>query len=194
MSGPCLSCRSIWRPRLQEKIMCTSTYLDRYHKVHSNTVSINVFERSIPTFSRSTTNNIWSTINLGNVFGRKGPHNDMPLFPKWESGIIILCFAFDDCPARWKAVKNFPIWSFLFNCQSISSKKAMNKRLKFNGFPIKTSRQSGILQNIINLHSIMSCKVQNELVFTLHSCTLCGVYFFPLYQINQINLSCKERG
>ena len=49
-----------------------------------------------------------------------------------------------DCPARWKAVKNFPIWSFLFNCQSISSKKAMNKRLKFNGFPIKTSRQSGI--------------------------------------------------
>ena len=68
----------------------------------------------------------------------------------------------------------------------------MNKRLKFNGFPIKTSRQSGILQNIINLHSIMSCKVQNELVFTLHSCTLCGVYFFPLYQINQINLSCKR--
>ena len=126
-----------------------------------------------------------------------------------ERGRIMTCFYFPnenpvsssyalhlmtDYPALWKAVKNFPIWSFLFNCQSISSKKAMNKRSKFNGFPIKTSRQSGILQNIINLHSIMSCKVPNELIFTLHSCTLCGVYFFPLYQINQINLSCKERG
>ena len=160
--------------------MCTSTYLDRYHKVHSNTVSINVFERSIPTFSRSTTNNIWSTINLGNVFGRKGPHNDMLLFPKWESGIIIFCFAFDDCPARWKAVKNFPIWSFLFNCQSISSKKAMNKRLKFNGFPIKTSRQSGICKTSSTF--IQSCLAKSKMNWYSHYILVRSAEFiFSLY-------------
>ena len=79
-----------------------------------------------------------------------------------------------------RLLKNFPIWSFLFNCQSISSKKAMNKRLKFNGFPIKTSRQSGICKTSTTF--IQSCLAKSKMNWYSHYILVRSAEFiFSLY-------------